>query len=52
MKIKLKIDKHEDRMKMVEALRNNGYTVTVQRDTAYMPTKTFLILELERSDRA
>lgn len=51
MKIKLKIAKHEDRMKVIEALQANGYNATIQTATEYMPTRIYVVVDLERSDR-
>ena len=47
MQIKFEIKNHADRMNMFEILQRNGYEVKIVTDTAYMPRKVFVVVEVE-----
>ncbi len=46
-RIRFEINNHADRMAMIGVLADSGYTVRVVTDTAYMPVKVFLYVEVE-----
>lgn len=48
MTVEFEIKNHADIMNMFEILQRNGYEVKVVNDTAYMPPKYFVVVEVKR----